>query len=77
MMYTFSAIKIQGRKRSKQAALTVERFMDDVGHLLGKIMKCQWQAENLKQRNQGDAWHTHRMKESKQKPKNSIGPKKR
>ena len=21
--------------------------MDDVGHLLGKIMKCQWQAETI------------------------------
>lgn len=32
--------------------------MNDVGHLLGKIMKCQWQAENHKQRNQGDGWPT-------------------
>lgn len=29
------------KNRSEQTALIVERFMDDVGHLLGKIMKCQ------------------------------------
>lgn len=36
------------KKRSEQTAFIVERFMDDVGHLLGKIMKCQWQAGNPK-----------------------------
>lgn len=65
------------KNRSEQAALIVERFMDDVGHLLGKIMKCQWQAENPKQRNQGDAWHTQRVKENKKKPKKSIRPRNR
>lgn len=44
-MYTLTAIKVQEKK---QTTLIVEKFMDDVGHLLSKIIKYQWQAENHK-----------------------------
>ena len=73
MMYTPMAIKVkkkkERKKERKQTAFIAEKFVDVVGHPLSEITKCQWQAENRKQRNQSGTRQKQKKEREKMKAK--------